>query len=432
MKRWLPVAFAAVVVVSSFLYNPSLRGQIPQVSGNLESEIVTIGSNMPGSGSEGFVKPPSDTLMLWRTLINTLLDEQYLVADSLVQADFPFYQLYEYTDTGYLNRTCYLLREQYPVSRGWGTFIINPGYRREITIEIPHAKYDINTHQEGIDVFRKTGARFFIMSGTHRCANSEESPCSGTTSVCGSPGPYRVSDMAHFVNAMFQVFHEEVVTRYPQMYAFNLHGHANSSCQDFFLSNGHATSSKAILFDLKNSLMAAGGVTVAVAGDGSSTCPLIGSTNVQGRFSNGSPEPCTQAVSSTTGYFIHIEQSSYVRNNPSVYEKLIDAINDNIQAVTGLEYHTEAIPSHMNLITVYPNPFNSSATIEYHVNEASFVTLKIYDALGKEVETVVNKQLPMGNFYHQFDGNQRTSGVYYARIQFNNNFGQIVKFILVK
>jgi hypothetical protein len=343
MKRWLPLALAAAVMVSSFLFNPFLRGQIPQVSGNLKSEIVTIGSNMPGSGSEGFVKPVSDTLMLWRVLINSLLDEQYLVADSLVQADFPFYQLYEYTDSGYLNRTYYLLREKFPVSRGWGTFIVNPNYRREIIIEIPHPKYDTNTHQEGIDVFRKTGSRFFMMSGTHRCTNSEESPCSGSSSVCGSPGSYRVSDMAHFVDAVFQVFHEEVVIRYPQLYAFNLHGHANGSCQDFFLSNGHATNSKPILFDLKNSLIATGGVTAAVAGDGSSTCPLIGSTNVQGRFSNGSPEPCTQAVSSTSGYFIHIEQSSYVRNNSPVYEKLINAINENIQAVTAIDISHDEI-----------------------------------------------------------------------------------------
>jgi hypothetical protein len=431
MQKCLPVTLVAVVVVVSFLVNPFLRAQIPQVSGNLKSEIVTIGSNMPGSGSGGFVKPTSDILARWRTLIISLLDEQYLVADSLLQADFPFYQLSEYTDTGYQNHTYYLLREQLPVSRGWGTFIFNPGYQRETAIEIPHPKYDTNTHQEGIDVFRKTGSRFFMMSGTHRCANSEASSCDGTTSVCGTSGLYRVSDMAHFVDAVFQVCHEEAINRHPQLYAFNLHGHANSSCQDFFLSNGHATNSKPLLYDFKNSLIAAGGVTAAVAGDGTSTCPLIGSTNVQGRFSNGSPEPCTQAVSSTIGYFIHIEQSSYVRNNLSVYEKLINTINENIQAVTAIDVPGAEIPSEFQLISVYPNPFNPATTIEFTLTEPAFVTLKIYDALGREVETLVNSRLMEGIYRRYFIADQLSGGFYYARIRAGEH-SQTVKLILLR
>lgn len=431
MKKSLPVAVTGMVMVSLFLFNRYLGAQIARVSGNLKSEIVSIGSNMPGPDSEGFVKPTFDDLMLWRVMINSLLDEQYLVADSLIQANFPTYQLYEYSDTGYQNRSYLLLREIFPVSRGWGTFIINPGYQRELAIEIPHPRYDTNTHQEGIDVFRKTGSRFLIMSGTHRCANSEESPCSGTTSACGSSAPYRVSDMAHFVDAVFQVCHEVVVTRYPQLYALNLHGHGNSSCQDFFFSNGHATDSKAILFELRNSLITAGGVTVAVAGDGTSTCPLTGTTNVQGRFTNGSPEPCSRAVSSSSGYFIHLEQSSYVRNNPAVYEKLINAINENIPAVTSIDVPGEEIPSEFPLISVYPNPFNPAATIKLTLTKPARVSLRIYDALGREVETLINSPLAGGVYTRQFVADQHSSGFYYARIRAGKR-GQTVKLILLR
>ena len=58
--------------------------------------------------------------------------------------------------------------------------------------------------------------------------------------------------------------------------------------------------------------------------------PLTGGTDVQGRFSNGSPDPCTQAASGVTGQFIHIEQSRLVRTNFVEYSKLIAALNANL------------------------------------------------------------------------------------------------------
>jgi len=412
------------------IFHPGLS-QITQESGDLNSEINSITTNMPGSGSDGFVKPSLAELNNWRQIISEMLDGDYLSADSLIETHFPYYELILFTDTGHQDKEYYLLREKLPIGRGWGTFIINPAFNREIAIEVPHARYDSNTNKEGIDVFRFTSAHYFIMSGTHRCANSEESVCSGTTSACGSSGPYRISDMAHYDEALFQTLHEEVTFRDPLLYSIQIHGHAQSSCEDFFMSNGHASLSKPILFNLKNSLLTSGGVTAAVAGDGTSSCSLIGSTNVQGRFTNGSSEPCFQAVSSTTGYFIHIEQSSYVRSNPSVYAKLVDAINANIQTVTGFEYRRETIPSSLDLISVYPNPFNPTTTIEYNVVEASLVTLKIFDALGKEVETVVKKQLPVGNYFYRYDGSQIPSGVYYARLRFSG-ISQTAKFTLVK
>jgi hypothetical protein len=405
--------------------------QIPQESGDLKNEIISIRNNMPGSGSDGFVKPLLTELSDWREIISAMLDGEYLDAGGLIQDKFPYYELILFTDTSFQNKEYYLLKEKSPISKGWGTFIINPHFDREIMIEVPHARYDTDTHEEGIDVFRYTGSHYFIMSGTHRCANSEESLCSGTTSACGSSGPYRVSDMPHFDQALFQVIHEEVTIRHPQLYSIQIHGHAQSTCEDFFMSNGHATLSNPIVANIKNSLLASGDVTAAVAGDGFSACNLVASTNVQGRFTNGSSYPCVQAVSSTTGYFIHIEQSYYVRSNPSVYAKLTDAINENITPVTGIRHPTEMMPDHLDLISIYPNPFNPSTTIKYNVIKNSLVSLKIYDAIGREVETVVRRQLPIGNYYYQFNGSQKSSGVYYARIQFSN-FNQTMKFTLLK
>ncbi|MEZ4765751.1 MAG: hypothetical protein R3C26_21965 [Calditrichia bacterium] len=95
----------------------SAGAQIPQVSGDLKSEIVSIVSAMPGSGSNGFVIPSFATLQKWSVLFNTLVDADFLRADSIVKADFPYYQLIEFTDTGYQNRVFYMLKENAPIER---------------------------------------------------------------------------------------------------------------------------------------------------------------------------------------------------------------------------------------------------------------------------------------------------------------------------
>ncbi len=423
--------FQTSIILLLYLFSVNIiYSQIPQISGDLRSEIIDISNNMPGSGSNGFAKPSFSTRSQWRMLTSLLLDDDYEAADSLIQIDFPFYQLIEYTDIGFENKTYFLLREKTPITRGWGTFIINPNYDREIVIEVPHPRFDSNTDRQGADVFRRTGSHFLIMTGTHRCANSEESPCSGTTGACGGSAPFRVSDAAHFDEAIFQTTHETIAAKYPQGYSINLHGHGRSNCEDFFLSNGHSTDSKQILFDLENNLLAEGGVSVGIAGDGVSTCPLIGSTNVQGRFTNGSSNPCEQAVSSTTGHFIHVEQSRRIRESITETLKLINAINANIQPLTAIEPVEITIPQTFEL-RAYPNPFNPATTIEYSLPQPAHVVLKIYNSLGAEVQTLVNKLQNRGTHSHRFDATNLKSGVYYARIQ-TTVFTQTIRLVLLK
>ena len=318
-RKWFTVVAFALLPVRA-------PAAIVEQSGDLLSQVVLIRNNMPGSSSEGFVKPTATDLQRWRGLITTFVAGDYQQASDLVASNFPSYQLIHFTDTGLSNQTYYLLRESFPVTNGWGTVVVRPDFERNLCIESPHPVFDINTDTEGADIFRRTGARFFILAGTHRCANVEHSPCDGTTTACGD-GAYHVSDPAHFVNATFQVTHETLVAGQPQLYTFNLHGNSSTSCEDLFLSNGRlAGPAHPILFNLKTNLLAQGGLTVAIAGVDASTCTLTGGDNVQGRFSNGSASPCSQAAATTTGYFIHIEQHRVVRDNVSEYAKLIHAI----------------------------------------------------------------------------------------------------------
>jgi hypothetical protein len=82
-------------------------------------------------------------------------------------------------------------------------------------------------------------------------------------------------------------------------------------------------------------------------------------------------------------------------------------------------------------ISNYPNPFNPTTTISYQLPQDGFVTLKVYDILGKEVATLVNENKNAGYYNVTFDASKLTSGIYIYRIR-ANNYVQSKKMMLVK
>ena len=78
---------------------------------------------------------------------------------------------------------------------------------------------------------------------------------------------------------------------------------------------------------------------------------------------------------------------------------------------------TNTVPSEFALQQNYPNPFNPSTTLGFTIQESGITTLKIYDALGREVSTLVNEHLEAGE-YHQrtFNASHLSSGIYFARL----------------
>ena len=331
VATYLCYTLAAVCLVSLFACDggdpdTSDRGSPPAVDryvqGDLRSRIESIQRAMPRRGSEGFTPPADAELDRWRTLVGTLIDGDTTAAASLIAEHFPSFALIRFTDTE-TEQTYLLLQEAPSVDKGWGVVVVNPAPARNLAIEVPHPVYDLDTHREGADAFRQTDARVLIVAGTHRCANREASPCDGTSSACGD-GRYHVSDMAHAVIAPFQATHEVFAERFPEMVAINLHGNGRENCEDVFLTNGVANAAHASLQALQQALVERG---VSVGVPGNSSCPLIGSTNVQGRFTNGSPQPCTEAATTATGTFIHVEQRRAFREEADAYGLLVDALN---------------------------------------------------------------------------------------------------------
>lgn len=72
------------------------------------------------------------------------------------------------------------------------------------------------------------------------------------------------------------------------------------------------------------------------------------------------------------------------------------------------------------LYPAYPNPFNSTTTLEFNLPQSEFATLKIYDILGEEVATLVSAKLSAGKHKYEWDGSNLASGVYYYRLRTEN------------
>ena len=116
--------------------------------------------------------------------------------------------------------------------------------------------------------------------------------------------------------------------------------------------------------------------------------------------------------------------------------KLVPRKNDDfVGHVTDVE-NSNIIPEEYNLSQNYPNPFNPTTTISYSIpNIASSlnsnVTLKIYDLLGREVNTLVNEIKQPGSYQVQFDARELSSGIYFYTLN-AGDFYQTKKLVLLK
>jgi hypothetical protein len=79
----------------------------------------------------------------------------------------------------------------------------------------------------------------------------------------------------------------------------------------------------------------------------------------------------------------------------------------------------------------YPNPFNPSTVISWQLPVSSHIQLKVFDILGREVATIVNKNQKPGNYKFEYDGSKLSSGVYYYQIK-SDKFIETKKMVILK
>ncbi len=109
----------------------------------------------------------------------------------------------------------------------------------------------------------------------------------------------------------------------------------------------------------------------------------------------------------------------YARINGAEFGILLDVKDQKLQS------------NSFNLSQNYPNPFNSQTRIEYQISNESFVTLKIFDILGREVETLVHSFQKPGQHSLNYSASGLSSGIYFLVME-ADNYSQTIKMVYLK
>lgn len=332
----LAVAFVAVIETVQSSNRASAKGRDLTANAqgilpfsSLDAYVRDVKANIEriaNRGSYAFVSPSGDEVAQFSTAIGALMTGA--VDDARALLDVLNYDLYTLNDDS--GHSYWVAQERSTGFRGQGTYIVDSQFSRNVAIEVPHPLWDRNTPEEGVAVLQGLGARALFIAGTHRCANPDTpSGCSGTTTACSGPSiPVRISDAPHFTGNFMYAAHRATLQLTPQPLAINLHGNA-SEPYAIEISDGTRTfaDDTPLVNQLRRALLArsADAGSCNFEGDYLTASNLCGTTNAQGRLSNGSTDPCTRGASTPSGLFLHIEQHQFVRDDPAV---LIDALQE--------------------------------------------------------------------------------------------------------
>ena len=123
---------------------------------------------------------------------------------------------------------------------------------------------------------------------------------------------------------------------------------------------------------------------------------------------------------------------SLAANQSNLYAgSSMGVIYRSVSGITDVQQINHNLPELFSLYQNYPNPFNPATRIRYEIPKASFVSLKIYDLLGREVATLVNEEKQSGSYEVEFDGSNLSSGIYFYRMQ-AGSYINTKKFVLLK
>lgn len=105
--------------------------------------------------------------------------------------------------------------------------------------------------------------------------------------------------------------------------------------------------------------------------------------------------------------------------------------NSLVNTSTSVAQQQIGLPSRYVLNQNYPNPFNPSTNFTYQISKTGFVSLKIYDVLGREVATLANEVKQAGSYSATWNAARVGSGIYFCKMQ-SGSFSDVKKLILMK
>jgi outer membrane protein assembly factor BamB len=140
-----------------------------------------------------------------------------------------------------------------------------------------------------------------------------------------------------------------------------------------------------------------------------------------------------QWIASENGVDLVVDASRnvYIAGSTNSYHSNVYTTIKYVQTPTFVEEKVLSIPSAYRLEQNYPNPFNPSTMINYQLAMNGYVTLKVFDILGREVTTLVNEERVAGSYTVRWDAEGIASGVYFYQLR-TGNFAQTKKLMLMK
>ncbi len=102
-----------------------------------------------------------------------------------------------------------------------------------------------------------------------------------------------------------------------------------------------------------------------------------------------------------------------------------------LKEATAVSNTEENTPKFFKLSNNYPNPFNPNTVLSYQLPVAGFISLKVYDAIGNEVQTLVNEKQNAGSYSVNFNAASLPSGIYFYKLV-TDKFSETKKMILIK
>jgi photosystem II stability/assembly factor-like uncharacterized protein len=119
------------------------------------------------------------------------------------------------------------------------------------------------------------------------------------------------------------------------------------------------------------------------------------------------------------GFLLNLASASFVSDTvgwvTGRYGTILKTTNGGI--IVEVENNYPKPPTNILLSQNYPNPFNPVTSLQYTVGSRQFVTIKIYDLLGREIATLINEEKPAGEYKVEFNAANLPSGIYFYRIK---------------
>jgi hypothetical protein len=142
-------------------------------------------------------------------------------------------------------------------------------------------------------------------------------------------------------------------------------------------------------------------------------------------------------VSSGVGYYYYIQSKddgTQNDKNPGIplYSSMFLTMTSLPTSIpTSIEDQTIYEPRLFTLDQNYPNPFNPSTMMSFSIPKQSFVSLKVFDLIGREVAVILSETLAAGNYSRQWNAQRLSSGIYFYRLQ-AGSFVETKKLVLIK